>query len=93
LPYIWYGIKENNQSASLHVFPNPSDDAVSFIVPKEINSDYEVRIINKLGQTVFTKKYAFNEQNSINIKDFQQGIYFFQLYTENKTYFAKLNKL
>ena len=53
------------------VFPNPSDDLMNVYVNKP--GEYEVRVINMLGQTVF--KGTMPDRMEIRAGEFQPGVY------------------
>ena len=68
---------------SLNVYPNPATNSIYLISSDQnfINKDCSYTIYNELGQNV--SQGALNSSKTIDIQDFNKGIYFLQL--QNKT--------
>jgi len=74
------GISKNNK-ATYSLYPNPSVSGINIQFVKTIG-DYEVELINSFGQLNFQKKYALNQNGSINIEWAHKpaaGIYFLKV--------------
>lgn len=74
--------KENN----LHIFPNPCSDKVKLsLETKNAYSNYEMRLINALGEEVFLSKIHFESSHEFqsDMSLYKSGLYFVQLF-ENK---------
>ncbi len=72
------GLNENNDLASLVVWPNPVSDKlkVNFVIHK--TGIYNMKIVNNLGQVVYSssKQFLSGEQsNEISVSKFPNGIY------------------
>ncbi|WP_051289251.1 M43 family zinc metalloprotease [Chryseobacterium daeguense] len=75
------GIDEAEKSNAINVFPNPTAQYISIASPLvKIN---EVEIYNAEGRLV---KNAFikNETDKIDVKDFQNGVYFIRTYADKR---------
>lgn len=64
----------------INLYPNPSDGNVFINSENEVN---QVMVLNSQGQLIQTK--AIDSQNSFDISDLQQGIYFCQINFKNNT--------
>lgn len=80
---FWYewgvglGNKEIKLDENLVLFPNPTNDKLNIVFDKKIK---KYAIYNSAGMFV---KQEYCIENSINVKDFSQGIYFLKLQTED----------
>ncbi|NLM92684.1 MAG: T9SS type A sorting domain-containing protein [Bacteroidales bacterium] len=74
---------------NLMVYPNPVRDVVH-IVSREIIR--EVRIMNLLGQVVYTTTVQA-DHHEVNVGEFQNGIYFFQVMTPSGLTTSKIQIL
>jgi len=78
----WYSKTISLNSNSKHeidflIYPNPATDYISISYPNS-NAKDEIKIINKLGETVFKT----NNKHEIDVSGLQNGIYFIQLTTD-----------
>ncbi len=65
---------------SVQVFPNPSTSTLHFILPeKELN----IKIFDVLGNLVFEKEKLSDISMEMNIEDWNQGMYFYQISNES----------
>jgi len=74
--------KENN----LQVFPNPCSDNLKLsLETQNTSSNYEMRLMNALGEEIFFSKIHFDltEIFRVDISSFKSGLYLVQLF-ENK---------
>jgi len=71
----------NFELTKISIFPNPVKDEFQIDLPN--NEISKVEISNYLGQKVLTKK-----QNSIDISNFNSGIYFVKISTINNKYYS-----
>ena len=78
----------------LELFPNPTSNELNVKALFQNTTNFEMNIVNVLGQEVFTKK--FNEQSlnfSIDLKAIPNGTYFLRLKTadgiQSKTFLKK----
>ncbi|WP_299365283.1 T9SS type A sorting domain-containing protein [Winogradskyella sp.] len=74
---------------NIEVYPNPVVDELT------INSEFKilnVAIYNILGRKVYENLSFINDENKINMSQFQQGIYFLQLSSGDATQTLKIIK-
>jgi hypothetical protein len=73
-------------SGGIEIFPNPASDMILIKSASEINS---VILLNNLGQEMFrTEVNALNFK--INVAEFEDGIYFIKLETNESAVVRKL---
>ncbi|WP_116787353.1 T9SS type A sorting domain-containing protein [Flavobacterium psychrotrophum] len=71
-----------------HLFyPNPVTDVININIP----GVYSISIYNELGQLVLEKKE--HTKNTFDLSNLKDGMYFFSIETEGKTYTDKIIKL
>lgn len=87
------GIQNITASSHIELYPNPvqSDVRLKFDAPVQGNID--IRIMNMKGATM--KVFAFSKNRpvitrTINVSDLDQGIYFIQISTANKSFLQKI---
>ena len=73
-------VSEINETSSFNVYPNPASDFVK--VSTDNRQQTTVRIYNILGMLVEEIEINSNE-TEINVSDYNPGIYFFNIQTEN----------
>ena len=75
-------LKENNVNVS--IYPNPSLDGIINIVVENIDSPFNITIIDAIGKTIQTK-YIKETLNTVsfNLQDVENGIYFIKIQNNN----------
>lgn len=58
------------------IYPNPTKDYITISYTEPIK---EIRIINSLGQEVFSQKNMKSEKNVIHLNTYTRGVYYIQL--------------
>lgn len=87
LDFIFSGINENQSTADLNIYPNPSSDYLNLKGIGEVGSSIE--IIDALGRKIMETSFA----NSINISKLTTGIYTLRILTkDNHSYYSKFVK-
>jgi PKD repeat protein len=91
------GIFEINTeiTETLKIYPQPANDDITIVVnPDENNNSYLVNLFNSSGNLVYANEYSsiMNSSFSINISDFDEGIYLINLIGENKTFNGRFIK-
>lgn len=66
----------------LTVFPNPTSDLITFRFEKPLNNG-SIRIFNSLGQALKMQE-VINNQEQINCSNWQNGMYFYGIYDNNR---------
>jgi hypothetical protein len=86
---------EENDDASLSVFPNPATDELrikSRVLGTELRIE-GIEIYNLMGQKVFSQLQTKNDkQQTVNVSALNPGIYFVKLKSEKQEYVAKFVK-
>lgn len=82
------GIEESAFSASISIYPNPSNG--SFTIKGTLLVGSYVKIFNTIGAVIYEGKINSNSHN-ISIEDHSQGIYILKLTSEEGTKIEKLN--
>jgi hypothetical protein len=77
--------EDNNHTLKIQLYPNPSSDMIYMETEMEID---KVSIYNTLGQECKTCTYLKN--NTVNISQLEQGLYFVHLMNRNRTEVLKL---
>ena len=73
-------VSEINETSSFNVYPNPASDFVK--VSTDNRQQTTVRVYNTIGMLVEEIEINSNE-TEINVSDYNPGIYFFNIQTEN----------
>lgn len=67
------------QSVLFSVYPNPAEEAFFIDIPSN-EWEWNVSIVNMLGQTIYTETIANKENRiSVNSSNFSEGVYFVKL--------------
>lgn len=83
----------NRMPEGISIYPNPADDVVNIVVKELVNTNYNVTITDIAGKTVFNNQLndmLNNNAASINISNFDKGMYFVYLKNEKGTSTQKL---
>lgn len=83
--YVLVGIGDVS-STEFQIYPNPASDIVN------VKSDYHiisVEVMNNSGQTVYSENVETTNFN-VNVSQFERGIYFFRMKTEDETILRKI---
>ena len=66
------------------MFPNPASDYLQVQVSNDIK-EYNIQIINNLGQVVLRRHFINNSSNKIDIKNLNPGIYHMNIQSKEST--------
>jgi len=83
------GIVDFSDNQKLTVYPNPFSITATIVIPKEIGSNSELKIIDLTGKTVSSIKNISGNKIELNRGNLKSGVYFIELLGE-KTYRGKL---
>lgn len=75
----------------LDLFPNPTNNQITIQASTELK-DAEIRIVNALGETVLTQNTNDATSLTIDVGALSNGIYFVQIFSNNKMYNQKFIK-
>jgi hypothetical protein len=79
--------------ANLDVYPNPSRDVFNVTFTSEDVQDLEVRVINVVGEVVYTEdlqQFVGEYTKSIDLATYTKGVYFLEITTNNGVVNKKL---
>ena len=83
------GIEIHENNSPIAVYPNPATDFVTMDLDQNF-SEKNISLINSLGQIVFDKKNFKENQLTIDLAGFQNGIYLAKVESDNMVYTKKL---
>ncbi len=79
------GVKENKiNSGDISIWPNPAKDILNLQLNSTDNLNSEIIIYDVLGKVVLHKKELVSD-NTISIKNLNQGLYFYNIVQNNKS--------
>jgi hypothetical protein len=83
-----YSVNEWSQG-TLNVWPNPSRGEISLEVPQDIENDYEIQVVDLLGQVVYLERAQQRSlwRGNLNLSS---GVYVVKLVGDNKLYAVPL---
>tara|TARA_B110000196_G_scaffold74401_1_gene63882 strand:- start:242 stop:532 length:291 start_codon:yes stop_codon:yes gene_type:complete len=81
------GISTVKEQKIFNVYPNPSNGV--FVIELDIDAKYDITINNVLGQIVLITDID-GMNTTIDLSNFDKGIYTIELRNENKTYTEKV---
>lgn len=73
---------ESNFYKDLKVYPNPSQDLVTIDLPRELENDVNITVLDSQGKQVKTQSINANN-NTLNISNLQTGVYLIQIEHED----------
>ena len=79
--------------ANLDVYPNPSRDLFNVTFTSEDVQDLEVRVINVVGEVVYTEnlqQFVGEYTKSLDLESYTKGVYFLEITTNNGVVNKKL---
>jgi hypothetical protein len=80
------GLEDFNTNITVNTFPNPATTVANIEVSLENSADVTVTLVNALGQEVYSSVNNFRtgvNSVSIDVKDFEAGMYFYTVSSEN----------
>ncbi|MBT6815005.1 MAG: T9SS type A sorting domain-containing protein, partial [Flavobacteriales bacterium] len=78
---------------NLDVYPNPSRDIFNVSFTSEDVQDLDVRIINVIGEVVYTEnlnKFVGQYTKQVDLSTYTKGVYFLEITTDNGVINKKL---
>ena len=82
-------IVENNMS----VYPNPSDEFISILLPGNSTGESQITISDLSGKILISKKIILPEETKLDIQSLPPGLYITQLLNEQNKYSTSFIKL
>ena len=96
-PYIYpcltTGIETIQWASELKVYPNPSNGKIyiEFGDKSQVLSDFNVQIINQLGEVILTKSFPPNNTLvGFDLSQFTEGLYFIKVILNDKIFNKKI---
>jgi len=97
-PVIWdqptsIRVEGGTAIANLDVYPNPSRDIFNVTFTSEDVQDLEVRVMNVIGEVVYTEnlnKFVGEYTKQIDLQSYTKGVYFLEITTDNGVVNKKL---
>jgi hypothetical protein len=81
---IGVGIKDISKEKNILVYPNPTSGSLHL----ELDGEYEVKILDNVGRTVFHNTY--NKATELNLTEFKGGLYLVVLKNDSGTITKKI---
>ena len=75
---VFYSVDENSFSSNLKIYPNPSNGNFTISIEDYNHSNFNLNVIDITGKLVYNQQIS-SPQTSINLENFNKGIYFVQL--------------
>ena len=84
--YLTPGVKENS-AINYNVYPNPATDNIYITTNDTKKVPVTIKIYDLTGQEVYSENYINENDHTINVSKFKQGMYFVKISSEryNKT--------
>ena len=84
------GLKENNESSSISIFPNPAKGKVNLKLDSNIKS-FDLHLMNSLKENILIKKIKNPTENiEIDLTNFPSGIYYILCQTDKTNFIKKI---
>lgn len=84
------GLNENNFSNTLiNIYPNPT---IGKLTIKGINENYNIKIYNAVGQTLYTEMSIHNNQKEIDVSTFDNDFLYIEIEVQERTQYFKITK-
>lgn len=77
---------EETEEDKIRIYPIPAKDFVNIIIDDENIKACNIKIYNSLGVSVISQEF----ENAIDISELPVGLYFINIYCDNKTYVKKI---
>ena len=77
---------EEKEEDNIKVYPNPTRDFVNIIINDKNIKVKHIKIYNSIGINVISQDF----ENPIDIRELPAGLYFINIYCDNKTYVKKI---
>jgi hypothetical protein len=89
-------IEEENQNEVIKIYPNPATDFITVSFPSAAEKNVSVEIFDLLGREVYNNILRTPNsrlQTKMDIADIKNGVYIFELSSENNFYRTKIVKM
>lgn len=89
IPVGFTGTHDFLSSEYLKVYPNPVNDVLNVQLPVNAN-EINVSLFNSSGQIVYSEKLTNRYFFSVEMENYEKGLYFLSVRTGDKNYFRKI---
>ena len=86
-------IENTNPGLDVTFYPNPTSSLLNIKMPNLNTTSIEVRIIDKLGQKVYSKKITEKVDHQLDVSTFTEGLYLLQIKQGDKSYIKSFIKI
>ncbi len=78
--------------ALARIYPNPSSNQITISFPEKRNRSFSMAITDLLGKTIVSQSYQTQEDTTVNIESFSNGIYFVKIQSDKGSNVQKIVK-
>lgn len=78
------GLNQSNENNQLIVFPNPTNDRITIIIPVANTEKTTLELFDITGNKIFSTIVKTNSQTQIDVSSIQNGVYFLKVGNETK---------
>jgi len=82
-------IAESSETESVEIYPNPASNNFYLNIKSVLGSEFNIQIYNILGKKVFDFNQVDQFPYMINVENFENGVYFVEIYRDNKRFATK----
>lgn len=79
---------KDNTKPEFQIFPNPAKNTITIQTNAFTNNNVNIKIYNKIGETVYEEKTLLKPNHTINVEPLQKGIYILDIIDESE-YFIR----
>jgi hypothetical protein len=76
--------ESTQDSSSMTVYPNPTDQSVTILYPVEEDDNASLRVMNSLGQVVLQQRLYPGNLHEMSTIELSEGVYFIEVVAENQ---------
>lgn len=76
------GIDENDNGFGVSIQPNPNNGLFSFVFNSTQSGDYDIELVNTLGQTMYKEKlngFVGSFQKDMDLTEYSNGLYYLKI--------------
>jgi len=83
-------IETKEWKESIQLYPNPTDSSIRLQMENRGISDAVVKVLDVNGRTIYQQSHSFLQETSIDLKNQPNGVYYFQIQTQDKFFYKKI---
>lgn len=85
--------EQESNKVNLKIYPNPVKEVVYIQLDSDVYKKFSYRIYNNLGKPMVTGQITSGIKNSIEVQNFEQGLYIIEVQNEGAVYNGKFIKM